>query len=131
MRGLDADVLACYVRGEEAAQFAAADAVIERARADGEKLYVTGLALCRLGELLCVHNRSTIADLLDRLLHLELFEVENRPLALRALERYRTGGGNFGDYLMAEIGKRAGCRDMLTLNGLLTAERGFTTPSAS
>ena len=132
MRGVDADVLACYVTEDDAARFAAVDAVIERARADGEKFFVSGLALCRLSEVLAGkygQQRTAVADLLDRLLHLELFEIENRQMVLKALERYRVGEGKFADYLMAEIGKRAGCRDTLTLADSICREPGFTRPS--
>ena len=130
MRGVDADVLACYVTEDDAARFAAMDAVIERARADGEKFFVTGLALCRLSDILAAHERTALCDLLDRLLHLELFEIENRQLVLKALARYRMGPGKLADYLMAEISKSAGCRDMLTLAPAMAAERGFALPLA-
>ena len=104
---------------------------IERARTDGERFYVAGLVLCELARVLLGKyklERETIAGLLDQLMHLDLFEIENRDLALRALERYRTGPGDFSDYLTVQIGKRAGCRDTLTLDPLLKGESGFTAP---
>ncbi len=130
MRGVDANVLVRYFTADDSPQSKALDEIIERARADGERFYVTCLVLCELVVVLAreyLLEKGAIADLLDRLMHLDLFEIENRDLALRSLERYRSGTGDFSDYLMAQIGKRAGCRDTLTLDPLLKGERGFTT----
>jgi predicted nucleic-acid-binding protein len=131
MRGIDSNVLVRYFTADDSPQSKAVDEIIERAHADGERFYVTGLVLCELVDVLSRGyslDKIASADLLDRLMHLDLFEIENRDLALRALEEFRMGSADFSDYLMAQIGKRAGCRDTLTLDPRLKAERGFTTP---
>jgi len=124
-------VLMQYFSADDSPQSKSVEATIERARTDGERFYVTGLVLSELVGVLDREyslGKAAIADLLDKLMHLDLFEIENRDQALRALERYRSGAGEFSDYLMAQIGRRAGCRDTLTLDPALKGERGFTTP---
>lgn len=131
MRGVASNVLVRYFAADESPQSKTVEEAFERARADGERFYITGLTLCELVAVLLRGyslEKVAIADLLDKLMHLDLFEIENRELALRALERYRSGPGDFSDYLMAQIGKRAGCRDTLTLDAALNGERGFTVP---
>jgi len=128
---MDTNVLVQYFTGQDPVAFQAVDQAMERARTDGEKFFVTGLVLCELDRLLS-HDygmeRAAVANVLDQLMHLDLFEIENRELALRAMEQYRGGAGDFADYLMSHIGRRAGCRDTLTLDPLIKRERGFSAP---
>ena len=129
MRSVDTDVLLRYFAADDSPQSKSVDEIIERARADGEQFYVTGLVLAKLSSTLATEyamEKTAIADLLDQFMHLDLFEIEDRELALRSLERYRLGPGTFENYLMVQIAKRAGCRDTITLDEALRNERGFT-----
>ncbi len=134
MRGIDTGVLVNYFTASNAKKFAAAEDAIERARADNEKIMVQCLVLCELADVLaarCKLARGEVADMLDRLMHLDLFEIENRDQGLRALERYRSGAARLADYLAGETGRRLGCRDTITFDDRLAGERGFTVLKSS
>ena len=120
MRGLDTNVLVRYLTRDEASQFATASELIEGAERRGERLYVNVVVLCELTWVLRGSRyrltRSNIAETVEKLLDIPLFEVESRDQALAALDDYRAGEGDFAGYLIGRQNLAAGCQDTATFD---------------
>jgi len=129
MRSLDTNVLVRYLAADHARQLAVAEGLIEECRKTNEPLYLTVLALC---ELVWVLSRSygqpkaAIVGVLEEILQMEQFRIEQEVLVRRSLESYRVGKGNFADYLIGEASRQAGCRDTVTFDRKLNGGPGFT-----
>jgi predicted nucleic-acid-binding protein len=129
MRGLDTNVLARYVMADDAAQLAAAADVIESCQEEGEAMFVPAVVLCELVWVLersYGQNRDEILRALHSLVLNEAFRLEHADLVRRSLVAYREGRGGFSDYLIGEISRQAGCRDVVTFDQDLRGAAGFT-----
>jgi predicted nucleic-acid-binding protein len=125
---LDTNVLVRYLVEDDAKQTALAAALIERAIADDESLYVSDVVVCETVWVLSVAykvGRKEIAAVLRNLFrarHLAFGAVEQ---LIRALEAYDAGKGDFADYLIREHARAADCESVATFDRLLQRERGF------
>jgi predicted nucleic-acid-binding protein len=129
MRNLDTNVLVRYLVADDRGQLAAVESLIEDCRLDREQLFVSTLVLCELVWVLARSYRQTrtiIVQLLEQILERDQFRVEDDALVRRSLDAYSQGKGNFADYLIGEIGRRAGCRDTVTFDRDLRGADGFT-----
>jgi predicted nucleic-acid-binding protein len=120
LRGLDTNVLLRYLTYDDPVQSPAAARLFEQAEAAGERFHVTTTVLCELiwtlrGRLYR-QTRADAADLVDALLETALFEVQERDLVRRALADFRTGSGDFADYLIGWQNQAAGCRSTVTFD---------------
>lgn len=128
MIALDTNVLVRYLVEDDAKQTALAAALIERAIADDESLYVSDVVVCETVWVLSVAykvGRKEIAAVLRNLFrarHLAFGAVEQ---LIRALEAYDAGKGDFADYLIREHARAADCESVATFDRLLQRERGF------
>ncbi len=131
MIALDTNVLVRYLVEDDAKQAALAAALIDRAIADDESLYVSDVVVCELVWVLSVAyhvGRKEIAALLRNLLrarHLAFSAVEQ---LIRALDAYEAGKGDFADYLIREHARAADCDGVVTFDRALLKERGFVAP---
>ena len=131
MIGLDTNVLVRYLVEDDARQTAQAAALIERAIADDESLYVSDVVVCETVWVLSVAykvGRKEIAAVLRSLFrarHLDFGAVDQ---LIRALDSYESGKGDFADYLIREHARAADCESVATFDRLLLKERGFVAP---
>ncbi|HEY0783055.1 MAG TPA: type II toxin-antitoxin system VapC family toxin [Thermoanaerobaculia bacterium] len=129
MRGLDTNVLLRYLTADDATQAARVEALFAAAERNGERLFLSVIALCELSWTLrggpYRADREQIAAVLERVLATALFEVQDRTLGRRALADYRAGGADFADYLLDWLGREAGCTDTVTFDRKLSGTDGF------
>ncbi len=131
MIALDTSVLVRYLVEDDAKQTAHAAALIERAIADDESLYVSDVVVCETVWVLSVAykvGRKEIAAVLRNLFrarHLAFGTVEQ---LIRALDAYESGKGDFADYLIREHARAADGESVATFDRLLLKERGFVAP---
>ena len=129
MRGLDTNVLVRYLAADDPKQMRAAEKLIEDCLRKKESLFISILVLC---ELVWVLDRSyrqskaAIVATLERIVEADLFVIELDVLVRRAIEEYRSGKGNFADYLIGGIAHNAGCADTVTFDHDLAGHAGFT-----
>jgi predicted nucleic-acid-binding protein len=129
VRGLDTNVLVRYLVADDITQTAMAAKVVEDTRAAGELLFFSVVVLC---ELVWVLTRSyrrdnmEVIEILDLILRTKPFQVENDALVRRSLDAFRTGRGDFADYLIGEMCLDAGCQDCITFDRALRDAAGFT-----
>ena len=129
MRSLDTNVLARYLVADNPKQLAAVERVIEDSRKKEEPLFLTVLVLCELVWVLSRsyhQSKAAIVQFLEQILQTEQFKIEQDALVRQSLGQYRQGKGNFADYLIGEISRRAGCRDTVTFDRALEGTPGFT-----
>ena len=129
MRNLDTNILVRYLTADDRGQLAAVERLIEDCRLDREPLFLSTLVLCELLWVLSSsygQTKTMIIQVLEQILEMDQFRVEDDALVRRSLEAYTRGKGNFADYLIGEIGRRAGCRDTVTLDRALKGAEGFT-----
>lgn len=129
MRALDTNVLVRYLAADEPKQAKAAERVIEDCRRNDETLFLSVVVLC---ELVCVlasrydQTKALIIATLERILATSQFRIEQDSAVRRSLDAYRNGKANWPDYVIGEISKQAGCRDIVTLDRALDGAPGFT-----
>jgi len=56
-------------------------------------------------------DRRAMTDALERILETAQFQVEERDLVRHAVDDYRTGPGDFADYVIGRRNQGAGCSD--------------------
>jgi predicted nucleic-acid-binding protein len=108
------------------------DAFVEalgQADAAGEKVFLPWIVLCEAAWVLRSSyrvSRPEIASALRLVLADARFEVERRELVERALARFESGRGGFGDYLIGEVASAEGARTTKTFDRRLRNEAGLT-----
>ena len=94
-----------------------------------ERYHISSIVLCELVWVLRTFyrlGRDKICSSLGSVFSVSSFEIQDRDLAERALEEYRTGPGDFADYLIGWQNRRAGCDDTLSFDSDLKGHPGFT-----
>ena len=128
MIGLDTNVLVRYLSQDEPAQARKAATVIEDAAAKGEKLLIHPVVLCELVWVLesaYGYGRADVAANLDRILRTAQFEVSDKEIVWSAWDDYRSGKGDFADYLIGRANGRFGAAHTVTFDQSLKGNRLF------
>jgi len=129
MRGIDTNVLVRYIVNDDLKQAELVDRLFHECDAAGEHLFVPVIALC---ELVWVLDRAygqgkpQIVEVLDRLLGLDLLRFEQEAVVRQSLTRFRDGKASFPDYVIGEISRHAGCRDVVSFDRDLRKTAGFS-----
>lgn len=129
MRGLDANVLVRFLLRDDEAQFRRAAKILETLSRADEGARIDSIVLCELVWVLKSgygRTRREIASALEALLDAAPFAIDDREVVRQSVERFRTGKGDFSDYLLGLRNQRAGCRDTLTFDRKLQPSDGFT-----
>lgn len=129
MRGLDTNVLVRYLVTDDAKRTALAERLVEHSRGLGDPLYISIVVLCELAWVLTRsygQARAEIIRILELILKTKQFQVESDLLVRRSLVAFRDGRADFGDYLIGEICREAGCEDCITFDRGLKGAAGFT-----
>ncbi|NPB06475.1 MAG: PIN domain-containing protein [Aquificae bacterium] len=118
MKLLDALVLLEFLSGEEE-KAERIKAFLDELEQKNERLFVPEEVVIELVYFL-EHGygweREEVARLVERLLSDELFTVELKPFVEEALKLYGQGKGTFLDCLKAVKARRAGIKEVVTLN---------------
>lgn len=131
MLALDTNVLVRFLVEDDPQQSAAAAALVERAVAADESLYISDIVLCETVWVLGSNYRvprDQIASTLRELLRARALLFDASDALSRSLDAYVRGRGDFADYLIREHSRAAGCTDVATFDGALLNESGFVAP---
>lgn len=112
MIGLDTNILVRYLTQDDPEQAEKVNREIESCNAQGIPFFIASIVICELVWVLDTaydYSREEITSSLDKILRTRQFQFENKALMLFALADYRSGKGDFSDYLVGHIGKQAGC----------------------
>jgi predicted nucleic-acid-binding protein len=130
MRGVDTNVLVRFVTRDDPDQFRRADALLARAAASGEAMFVDAVVACEVVWVLRSaygHARDEVSRVLDALLETPEVVMEDADLARRALAGYAAGKGDFADLFIGWRNRRRGCETTFTFERRLRAKDLFTT----
>jgi predicted nucleic-acid-binding protein len=119
MIGLDTNVVVRYLTQDHAAQSKRATEAIENAVDRGDRIFLSGVVLCELVWVLegaYGYKRGDIAVALEHILRTAQFDFDHKDQIWQAWQDYRTGKGDFADYLIGRIGQAAGCSETLTFD---------------
>ena len=128
MIALDTNVLVRFLVEDDQKQAAAAAALIDRAIADGDTIFVSDVVVCETVWVMSVSydvGRKEIAAVLRSLLRARHVTFRAADQLIRALEAYEAGKGDFADYLIREHARAADCNRVATFDRVLLKERGF------
>ena len=128
MIALDTNVLVRYLVEDDAKQTAAATALINRAIADGDALFISHVVVCETAWVLSVSyrvGRKEITRVLRELFRARHLEFDRSDHLIRALDAYEGGKGDFADYLIREHARAAECEQVATFDKVVGREKGF------
>ena len=119
MIGLDTNFLLRYLLRDDAAQAQIAQSRMEREIAAGKIFFVDHIVLCELVWVLASRYALSKADIVYALEHLFAavqFHFEQRDVAMRALNDFRSGAADFADCLIARKNQAANCGKTLSFD---------------
>ncbi|MGH7717247.1 MAG: PIN domain-containing protein [Gemmatimonadaceae bacterium] len=131
MIALDTNVLVRFLVEDDEAQTAAAAALVDRAIASDDALFISDVVLCETVWVLAGSYRvarSQIATTLRDLLRARHLAFSAPDALARGLDAFGRGRGDFADYLIREHAREAGCEAVATFDRALLSERGFVAP---
>lgn len=131
MIALDTNVLIRFLVKDDEAQSEKARALLERAIDTGIPCHVSDIVICEAVWVLQSGYRfgkSEVADVLQRLIQVRALSFSNPDRIGRALDAFRSGKGDFADYLIRERARAAGCEAVATFDKALLKETGFFSP---
>jgi predicted nucleic-acid-binding protein len=129
MRGLDTNVLVRYLAADDPKQLATVEELLDESQRNREPFFLPAIVLCELVWVLAKRydqGKSQIIQALDQILDMDQFRIEYDAVVRRSLASFRNGKGSFSDYLIAEISKQHGCRDLVTFDRALKNSAGIT-----
>ena len=129
MTGVDTNVLVRLLTGDDNAQTDRVHRFLTQSRAAAETVYVSSLVLCETVWVLRSIFKKTRQDILhavERLLDLDIFEIEDSDAVRRALQFSRTEPGDFTDHLIGQLNRERGCRFTVTFDRDLRRASDFS-----
>lgn len=62
------------------------------------------------------YTRGEIADTMELLLEIDIFDIDARDFVRQAARGFRSGDADFADYLIGSLNRNNGCRTTLTFD---------------
>jgi predicted nucleic-acid-binding protein len=127
----DTNVLVRFLVEDDPAQTARASALVERAVAAGEQVFVAEVVLVETVWVLARAYRlprNAIVEALRKLVAARHVALAAPERVVRALVAYAAGPGDFSDYLVREDAVEHDCRLLVTFDRALHGQPGFGAP---
>jgi predicted nucleic-acid-binding protein len=128
MIGLDTNVLVRFITQDDAVQSRAATRLIERRLTPENPGHVNVVAMAETAWVLQrVYGLSDkgLAATIERILQIDVLEVENEQQVFAAMLAVKTGRGSFADALIGGLDANAGCFKTLTFDRKASRLPGF------
>lgn len=119
MKALDTNILARYLRDDDADQARRAHQYVQAAVRRGEPLYVNHVVLCELVWILFSvyeHTKEEITKVIEAVTLTDAFEIEDKASVEAALDDYRETRADFADCLIGRRNFAAGCESTLSFD---------------
>jgi predicted nucleic-acid-binding protein len=130
MIALDTNVLVRYLVQDEIKQAEKATYAIESLTVENPG-FISCIVLCEINWVLATAYdipKSERVNILDRVLSIGVFAIENLDLCLKALAKFEAGSADFSDHLIWQIAKQEGCAHVLTFDKAALKSDGFKSP---
>ena len=128
MIGLDTNILVRYVVQDDPAQARRATEIIEQRISQQNPGFVNIVAMVETAWVLKRTYRfsdALVAEAIERMLRIGTLIVESEQEVFTAMVALKEGHGSFGDALIGELGRRAGCLCTLTFDREAALLPGF------
>ena len=128
MIALDTNLLVRLVVQDDPTLARAVERLLIKARRDQDPIFIADVVLCELAWVLrrrYGYQRADVVETLDTLLSIELVVVADSGIATRAVAAYRSGKGDFADYLIREQAIAAEATEVVTFDRTLKGQAGF------
>jgi predicted nucleic-acid-binding protein len=128
MIALDTNILVRYLTQDDAVQSRKATEIIESRLTTRRPGFVSIVAMV---EMVWVLDRAyglaspEIAAAVERMLQVEVLQIENEAEVFTAMIALKEGRGSFADAVIAALGARAGCQYTLTFDQKALRLAGF------
>ena len=129
MVGLDTNILVRFFTRDDPNQAMRARRAIEKTSREQVACCISTIVLCELVRVLrssLGFRKEQILGTIESLFDAPEFLVEDRDVVREAIALYRTGAGDFSDYLIGLRNQRDGCRETLTFDEALADSDLFT-----
>lgn len=126
MIAVDTNVLVRHLTQDDPAQAAVASRLVDKAPSGG--LFISVVVLCETVWVLAdVYRlgRKQLEDVLEKILLSEQFVCESKDELWLALDDFRSGKGDYSDYVIGRIAHSAGCDHTVTFDRALKKDRLF------
>jgi len=130
MIALDTNVLVRYIMQDDKLQAKKATLAIETLTSDAPA-FISCIVLCEINWVLKTAYKipkPDCIDVLERILSVAVFDIENLSACLTALQLYEAGQADFSDYLIQKIAREHGYISVLTFDKKALKNPGFTSP---
>lgn len=135
MISLDTNVLVRYLTQDDAKQFQEASALLLGLEKQQRSALLSTITLCETVWVLARAykiDRAQIVGMFEKLLDTSLFVIEDKDAVREAVDLYRSGKGDFADYLVGVRSRNAGSVTMATFDDALHAHPDlFSLPAAA
>lgn len=135
MIGLDTNVLVRYLTQDDAEQFQEAAALLQGLEQQRRSAHLSSITLCETVWVLARAykiERTQIVEMLDKLLDTSLFVISDKDAVREAVQLYRSGKGDFADYLVGVCSRNAGSTTVATFDVALHSHAElFSAPAAA
>jgi predicted nucleic-acid-binding protein len=124
VKALDTNILARYLRDDDAVQSKRAAHFIRGALRQNLPLFLNHVVLCELVWILSSvynHSKQEIIDAIEAILLTGQFCIEDKPSVESALEDYKKSKADFADCLIGRRNQALGCEVTLTFDRRLKA----------
>ncbi len=120
MIGVDTNVLVRVALGDDPVQSASATSLLKK-YVQARKLFVASYAILEMAWVLKGKGRTRhqICEAIYNLLDSPGVMVGQRDVILNAVEKYRTGKADFGDYLILSEGEASGAKRLASFDRVL------------
>ena len=128
MTGIDTNVLVRYLTQDHAAQARRANSLLMDLAGRREPCHLSSIVLCELVWVLrgaYRHGKTEVVAVLEKILDTAQFSIEDKDLVRSALDDFRSGAGDFADYLLGHRNKSVGCTKTSTFDRNLTRSELF------
>ena len=119
MIGIDTNVLVRYIVQDDPEQSHAATQFLESTCSSERPGWVCLIVLCELVWVLTRaygYHRTTVADVIERLLSTTELEIEQSTVVWRSARDFREGTAEFADYLIGHLNAHFGVEYTITFD---------------
>jgi predicted nucleic-acid-binding protein len=126
--GLDTNVIIRYLAQDEARQAAVANRLIEGSLSAETRGFISIVTLAEVAWVMASNygaRRAAIADIVEGLLTAPQLMIEKADVVWRSLRAYRNSKADFGDAVIVELCRDAGCSRSVTFDRHAATHPGF------
>ena len=128
VRAVDTNILVRYITQDDPSQSPIASAIVRKIHARQKAVFVTQIVLCETIWVLRSYykmGKPDVIEFLNNLLDDDGFELDGRMEVIDAFADFKTGKGDFSDYLIGRKVATVKCGPVFTFDKKLAGSKSF------